>query len=328
MLGTARAKAAPLLFVLLSALAVHAGLSVFPEAAHAAKKSKKKKAPVTSTDDDSSDIVITTVEPDPATKKKPAAKKPTQKGKKAKTEEVQPEEIELEEEPEAPAPPPEEEEAKPRLHLNWITFTVQQDILLHTTTGDICPSTNELELQVPGAEQYTCVYNGQIYSGPVVTGVGNTVQGGFGLATTRIMLGFDRVFVDKLTLGGRLGWAFGTAPSVEGAGKAFPLHIEVRSAYYFGNLPFERRSFRPYASLGVGVGEIDDMVPVDVYGPTDAPPVRVDAWRKTGTGFFALGLGLGYPIGDFSINAEVRAILLVGASAFALGPSLGAAYGF
>jgi hypothetical protein len=336
MLGFARAKAASSLVALVAALAVVVSVPVSTAEAKASssKKAKKKKPPPPpaesevdlappATEVNSSDIEMTVTDPGPA--KKPPPKK-AKKGKKGKKAEVEPEPIELEEEPEK-EPEPEPEPAAP-YHKNWGSLALQLDFLAFGTEDNICPSTTPDGLDIPGAEQYVCMDAAGVYQGNVVTGLGNTVNGGVGLATLRLLLGYDRVFIDRLTVGGRLGWAFGTQPSAEGAGSAVPVHIEVRSAYYFGSAPFERRSIRPFAALGAGIGEIDGVVSVDTYTAPDAPVTQVDAWRKTGTGFIALGGGAGYPVGNFVINAELRAILMLGESAFALGLGVGAAYGF
>ena len=327
-----RAKAASISLALLVAFASSVLLSESPALAKApsSKKSKPKTTPATNdgitppTEEDSSDIEITVI--DSGTKKKPPPPSPkkTKKGKK-KTDEVVPEEVELEEEPEPPPKPP---EPRARYHKNWGTLSIQQDFLTYGSESNVCTSVTATGTEVPGAEQYSCRDEAGVYRGFVLNGLGNTVQGGIGIATTRILLGYDRVFIDRLTVGGRIGWAFGTAPSAEGDGKAIPFHLEVRSAYYFGAAPFERRSIRPFASLGLGIGEIDGSVEVDVYTMAGAPATQLEAWRKTGTAFLALGGGAAYPIGDFAINAELRAIVMMGVPAFALGLGLGAAYGF
>jgi hypothetical protein len=328
MLGLVRTKAASRSLALLLGLGL--GVTFSPSGAEAQPSSSKtakkqaKPAQAAPLEDDSSDIEITVIDPG-TTKKKPPPPTP-KKGKKGKkTQEVVPEEVVLEEEPEKPkAPAP----APSRYHKNWGTFAIQQDFLSYSSEGNVCPSTTATGEFVPGAEQYSCRDAAGVYPGEVVNGAGNTVSGGIGVATTRILLGYERVFIDRLAVGGRIGWAFRTAPSAEGDGKSLPLHIEARAAYYFGQAPFERRSIRPFASLGAGIGEVDGVVKVDVYAAPGTPPMQLDAWRKTGTVFAALGGGAAYPIGDFAINAELRAILLMGAPAFALGLGIGAAYGF
>jgi hypothetical protein len=334
MLGSVRAKAAPFLVALLSAFAFQASfaLTVSDAAAATSKKKKKKKKPKPAQPapvDESDDIEITTIDPGTPKQAQPKPSQPkAQKGKQKKpkkTDEVVPEEIVLEEEPEKPPPEP---EPKPRSHENWGTLAIQQDFLVYSTTGNVCPSITPTGVEVDGHYQYSCRDANGLYTGPVVNGLGNTVQGGFGIATTRILLGYERVLMERITAGARLGWAFRTAPTVVGVGPSLPFHFELRGAYYFGSAPFERRSIRPFVSLAAGIGQVDGSVNVDVYPQAEGPVTQVVAWRRTGTGFLGFGGGAAYPIGDFAINAELRGLLMIGAPAFGLGLNVGAAYGF
>ena len=230
-----------------------------------------------------------------------------------------------------PAPPPEPEPEGPHIQKNWFTFGVQQDALFFTPVSGVCDATDADGDEFPGHAQYSCRDGEGVYDGDVYSGAGNEIQGGLGLATTRIYIGYDRVFIDRLTIGGRLGYAFGGAPTVVGGGKFNPLHAELRSSFFFGNKPFERMGFRPYASLGVGVGEIDGKVSVDFFvdqeGYQNGERGQLDAWRITGTAFGALGLGVGYPIGPLMPTLELRGIMMFGEPAFAMGLAGNIAYG-
>ena len=230
-----------------------------------------------------------------------------------------------------PAPPPEPEPEGPRVQKNWFTFGIQQDALFFTPVSGVCDATDADGDEFPGHPQYSCRDGEGVYDGDVYSGSGNEIQGGLGLATTRIYVGYDRVFIDRLTIGGRLGYAFGGAPTVVGGGKFNPLHAELRSSFFFGNKPFERMGFRPYASLGVGVGEIDGKVSVDFFvdqeGYEDGERGQLDAWRITGTAFGALGLGVGYPIGPLMPTLELRGIMMFGEPAAAMALAGNIAYG-
>ena len=64
--------------------------------------------------------------------------------------------------------------------------------------------------------------------------IGDNVNLGPALSTMRIVLGYDRLLLDNLTAGVRVGFAFNGAP----AGADFlPLHVEVRGAYWLGKDP-------------------------------------------------------------------------------------------
>jgi hypothetical protein len=320
MLGFVRARAALTVLALLAGLLL--GVS-FPAARAEAKTSSSKKAKKAASSDEP-DLEITSL--DTGTSSKPPAPKKSKKKKKGKSDEVEPEEVVLEEEPEKPREPAPEPAAPYR--KNWLSLTVQQELLAIPSQSDICDSTTLTGLDIPGSPEYSCHDAAGVYQGPVVHGFGNTVVGGVGLATTRILVGYERVFIDRLTLGGRLGWAFRTVPSADGAEAAIPFHFELRSALYFGSAPFESPSLRPFLSLGAGLGEVSAKVKLDVYPEPQGPPIQLDAWRRTGRGFVALGAGAAQPIGDFLLNGELRAMLMLGTPAFALGIALGGAYGF
>lgn len=234
-----------------------------------------------------------------------------------------------EDKPAEPAPEPEPE--GPHVLKNWISFGVQQDALFFTPVSGVCDAMDADGDEVPGHPQYSCRDKDGVYDGNVYSGSGNEIQGGLGLATTRIYVGYDRVFIDRLTIGGRLGYAFGGAPTVVGGGKFNPLHAELRSSFFFGDKPFERMGFRPYASLGVGIGEIDGKVSVDFFvdkeGYDAGERGQLDAWRITGTAFGALGLGVGYPIGPLMPTLELRGIMMFGEPAAAMALAGNIAYG-
>ena len=233
----------------------------------------------------------------------------------------------------APTPPPEPEPEPqgPRVQKNWFTLGVQQEMLLYTPVSGVCDSEDVNGTDYPGHPQYSCRDANGIYDGDVYSGAGNEIQGGLGLATTRILVGFDRVLIDRMTIGGRIGYAFGGAPTVVGSGTFNPFHAELRSAFFFGQKPFERMSFRPYASLGVGVGEVDGKVSVDFFvdkpGYDQGERGQLDAWRKTGIGFAALGFGAGYPVGPLMPTLELRGLMMFGEPAFAMALAGNIAYG-
>jgi hypothetical protein len=231
----------------------------------------------------------------------------------------------------APAEPEPEPEPTSKIRKNWVTLGVQQDFLLFTPVSGVCDATDADGDDYPGHPQYSCRDGDGLYDGNVYSGAGNQIQGGLGVATTRIMIGYDRVFIERLTIGGRIGYAFGGTPIVVGGGTFNPFHAELKSAFFFGDKPFERMSFRPYASLAVGVGEVDGKVSVDFFideeGYQQGERGQLDAWRQTGIGFAALGLGVGYPIGPLMPTLELRGLMMVGEPAFAMALAGNIAYG-
>jgi hypothetical protein len=232
----------------------------------------------------------------------------------------------------ASAPEPEPAPEPSRIKQNWVSLSVQQDALFFTPISGVCKAADEEgNITNQTAPQYSCRDGNGLYDEPVFSGAGNQIQSGMGLATTRILIGYDRVFIERLTIGGRLGYAFGGAPTVVGGGVFIPWHAELKSKFYFGDKPFERMSFRPFASLGVGIGEVDAKVSVDFFRSKEGFDAgrrgNLDVWRKTGTAFGAVGLGAAYPVGPVAPFLEARGIMMFGESAFAIALAGGVAYG-
>lgn len=245
---------------------------------------------------------------------------PPPKPRKGKRKAVAAEDIVLEEEEGA------EEEASERdqsetptaaggAQKNWFSVALQQDFFLHKETQGVC-----------GGVDYVCFGPGDVeYTGNIDQDAGNQAAGGFGVATTRILLGYDRLFTPQITAGARLGLAFRGAPTSSLAGKFFPLHLELRGSYFFGSDPFERTGFRPYAGLSVGVVEVDAHIKVDYFDNGERG--TLDAWRKTGRGYFALNGGTQFALAKNSaITAEARLQIMMGTSGIAPALALGYAH--
>ncbi|MFZ5890058.1 MAG: hypothetical protein ACOY0T_03240 [Myxococcota bacterium] len=184
------------------------------------------------------------------------------------------------------------------------------------------------------------------------TAVGN-VGSGFVMGTKRVMLSLDRVITPNITGGARIGFAFGGGPPAgkqvtwantdanepngeTAAGKAFfPVHGEVRAAYWFGKNVFGKKGIRPYVHVGGGVAQVDAKVVVKTFenrmcsGGVDCTgEYTADAWRKLGTGFVTVGGGAVYaftPNLGFQLN--LNAMIMLGASGFVLQPSGGLVFG-
>jgi len=218
--------------------------------------------------------------------------------------------------------PEKAEEAPPsKYQKNWLSLHFQQDFLLYSSQDHVCGSAGEAD-----SANYSCFQNGAPFNGTIAPGVGNHVSGGLGLATSRVLIGFDRLLSSNFMLGLRLGYAFRGRPP--GADKFFPFHAELRASYWFGSSPFESSGVRPYLTLSGGVAEVDGKVSVEYYDDTNTKR-SVDAWRTTGKPFAALGFGLMVPFaGDNGIVPELRAMQLFGASGTVFDVSLGYARGF
>jgi hypothetical protein len=212
--------------------------------------------------------------------------------------------------------------------MNWISVSVQQDFLLLPGKSDVCL----------GGQGYACFdTSNNYYQGVPEAGIDDTVSGGLGLATTRFLIGYDRLFGDNFMLGVRLGYAIGGGPQrnpTNGpSGAAFlPVHAEGRFAYFIGKNPFRRKGFRFYAAVSGGIAEVDSSLQTWAYpqGATNTTPEnQYNAWMKTGTGFGAVSLGSMFAItpamGPF---LEIKGMELFPTMGTALGAQLGYSIGF
>lgn len=227
----------------------------------------------------------------------------------------------------------EKDEAKPAVSSdasgyskNWISLHFEQDFLLFSATDNVCASFG----RNPEAPGFSCFQNGSPFGDAageeIQTGVGNHVTSGIGRATSRVLVGFDRLLGSNVSLGARVGFAFGGAPPRASA-KFLPLHGELRLNYWFGTEPFASSGLRPYVSLSGGVAQMDSRVTVEYYD-LQGKKTSLDAWRKTGKGFAGLGFGMMIPIGGSGIIPELRALRLFGDGGTAFDVALGYAYGF
>jgi hypothetical protein len=217
-----------------------------------------------------------------------------------------------------PAPDPASDTKK-----NWVSLSLQQDFLFLSSATNTCS----------GGNDYACFREtGEYYDFLPYDKSGGELSGGVGLATTRIMVGYDRALWN-FALGVRVGFAFGGGPQAPGGKSFFPVHAEARAAYFFGSDPFRRVGPRPYAVLSGGIAQIDSSVGVIIYeNESDFVAdkrLTLDAWRKAGTGFASAGLGILYGITPrMGPEAEFKVIQLFGASGTAMALKIGYAVGF
>jgi hypothetical protein len=219
-----------------------------------------------------------------------------------------------------------EDERRP-YKKNWLSIGVQAELMFMPGADDACA----------GGKGYTCFLSdsGAYYADIPVLGRDDKVLGGLANAPMlRILVGYDRVILPNVTVGGRLGYAvFGGGPQrpangATGAGPSFmPLHIEARAAYWFGKNVFARKGLRFFALLAGGMTEADASEPIDVFS-SSTKQVFVDAWTKTGLGFAALGPGMMYAITPNSgLVVELKVIELFPTAGTAIGAQLGYAIG-
>jgi hypothetical protein len=228
---------------------------------------------------------------------------------------------------------PQEEGSADLGTVNWLSAGLQQDFLMFSGESGVCGTERPAEL--------SCFRAGDEFRDPTtqfIAGDGGEVAGGFRPATTRLLIGYDRVLFPNIAIGARLGYAIGGGPAEPGGAAFVPFHAELRGAYWFG--PLEVRKIRPYAMVGGGLAQVDSSVTTELVdrSPQGQIPVdddgqpaasRVTVWKKTGTTFASLGAGAMYPLNLKSgITAELKGVVLFPSSGMSVSLQAGYSYGF
>jgi hypothetical protein len=196
---------------------------------------------------------------------------------------------------------------------------------------------------------------------------GVTIDTGLVVATTRLLLSYDRVLTPNLMLGLRLGYAFRGGPpagrevvydnsgevseTIDRGSPFLPLHAEGRATYWFGDQA-RAHAFRPYLHAGGGVAQVDAKVEIPVHdcgafaapgssdydacaegddsiAVDDVPRVDVDAWKKLGMQFVTVGGGGVYYLHEqFGLQLNLNLMLTLPSSAVVLEPSVGGVMGY
>jgi hypothetical protein len=217
--------------------------------------------------------------------------------------------------------------------VNWLSAGLQQDFLMFSGEAGVCGTERPAEL--------SCFRAGDRFRDPTVeftAGDGGEVAGGFRPATTRLLIGYERVLFQSISIGLRLGYAIGGGPAEPNGAAFVPFHAELRGSYWFA--PLETGRVRPYVAVGGGLAQIDSSVITEVVdrGPMgqilvdeDGQPraSRVTVWKKTGTTFASLGGGAMYPLSDHGgITAELKGMLLFPSSGMSVSLQAGYSHGF
>jgi hypothetical protein len=162
---------------------------------------------------------------------------------------------------------------------NWLGIHIAQDFAI-VGGSNVCDANLG-----QASDNYACFYEGTtdqpFWHTPFPYKDGITT--GSALATTRILLSYDRAFSPRLTLGGRLGYAFRGGPPAgqtpappndqvenlnqipdnaqgEGGTPFLPIHAEIRGTFWI--LPLNQKPFRAYVTLGGGMAQVDAKVSV------------------------------------------------------------------
>lgn len=227
-----------------------------------------------------------------------------------------------------------------------------------------------------GAADYDCFYEGtdESYPAPLssdyasYTGEpsdaypGGGIGAGAALGTRRVLASVDGAVLDQMTVGARIGFAFGGGPKGSDGSSFFPGHFEGRLSYWL--LGLADQPFRPYVHIGGGMAQVDvkakvvpkDCTPVGDEGPAssdqpedyeafvecadasgrydsanqpDLPTVNLDAYRRLGQGFITAGGGVIFAIGSYlGAQLNLNAMYMLPSTGLVLEPSLGGVYAF
>jgi hypothetical protein len=254
------------------------------------------------------------------------------------------------------------DEAASRFSKNWLGLHVAQD-LAFVGGSDVCTQESQ------ATEDFACYYAGS-RSGAYVDEPypGTESSTSLVLATTRILVSYDRALSANLLAGVRVGYALGGGPpsgrdvvydssgrvvDVVAEGLSFlPYHAEARASYWFGAGALSRVGFRPYVHLGGGLAQVDANLVVSVedcglVAPREDPAyaecasgrmpandprlrtVELDAWKKLGQGFVTIGGGTAYAFTrDLGAQLNLNLLYMLPGSGVVVEPSLGAILGF
>lgn len=227
---------------------------------------------------------------------------------------------------------PDDGASSPREPRVWLGALLLQDAQLATGT-DICSRERQK------SSGYACFREGEEesqYLGTPLPGAGGKGSG-LQLATTRIAASFDVAVLDALTLGTRLGYVLrGGGPKPASSRRFLPLHAEGRLAYWFTGKAYGEVS--GFAFVAGGVGQIDSKTEVTVQEDPNAPPPtaqldnpptqKLEAWKKSGVGFGALGAGAFFALGrTHGIEIEGRVSYLFPTTGVAFSIGLGYVFG-
>ena len=214
---------------------------------------------------------------------------------------------------------------------NWFGLHIAQDF---TPVGgeDVCSQDSQAN------QGYACF---DADEAPVVgsseadtnRGLEGKVESGIAMATTRLLISYDRAFTPHIAAGARLGYAFGGGPTTADRVAFMPFHAEVRGTYFILSL---EETFRPYVALAGGLAQVDTKIAdVEIARRTNCLPSEtfcgvqtVTVWKKSGQGFAAASLGAMFGFTEhIAAQLNLNAVLLFPSSGFSIQPSLGVVVG-
>jgi hypothetical protein len=179
---------------------------------------------------------------------------------------------------------------------------------------------------------------------------GTGISSGAAMGTMRALLSYDHALGERISLGIRLGYAFGGGPATLGGRSFLPVHDEGRAHYWLRAL--STTGWHPYLHVGGGLAQVDIkkgdvtvrdcsqesvrqafldcIAATNAYDSANAPqlPTRtLDAYRKLGNAFVTAGGGVLLPLGQSTaLQLNLNAMFMLPSSGLVLQPSLGFEY--
>jgi hypothetical protein len=242
---------------------------------------------------------------------------------------------------------------------NWVGMHAAMDLAI-VGGEDVCSRESQRD------KGFVCFYEGteEQYLFNTQPGVDNNIKTGFALSTFRLLISYDRLIGDNVTVGGRLGYAFGGGPpsGEDQQVKFLPFHAELRASYWFGTQPFTREGLRPFVGASAGAAQVDAKLGVTVGDCGGAPDgssasspgatlpkdqqfsvncgrgqlgagqraarLKLDAYKKLGKGFAGLHAGTMFAITkDSGILFNVNFMYLLPTTGQVIEPSIGYVFG-
>jgi hypothetical protein len=202
----------------------------------------------------------------------------------------------------------------------WLSLGLIQDVLF-VSGSDVCSQKSQIE------NGFTCLRStGSQYHGTPLPKQGGDISFTPSLSSTRVSLASYVPLSGPISAGVRMAYAAGQGPQADG-GKSFVFYqAEALGAYWFTGDAFSTKQVGAFLQVSGGVAENDASAKVKVTEtPTivhtrgqggvvppasqlDNPPTQtLDAWKKTGSGFVAFGIGTFLPFASASgLLADLR----------------------
>jgi len=219
----------------------------------------------------------------------------------------------------------------------WVGLDVSTDVILVNEETNIC-KLKYWACVVTSASQSKPIEVGSDAPDAIVLGqTGGKTTGGPSRGTARVLMSLDYFVAKQLSIGMRLGYAFGGNPT--DSAKFIPLHAEARLQYFFLD-----GGFRPYMLVAGGFAMMDAPVPNVIVEPNDISKVPPDiqskqgdkdvirgvtGYKLVGPGFAALGFGGWIMLGNkAALNLALKIDFPLPVFSLGFSPELGFKVGF